>query len=97
MSSLLAAAQSRPAVIPPRLLSMPSPDCTAGKSCHRSHGTVRLVVEILSDGKVGSVKGEVGNPTLVDAAADAAYQAKFEPGTFLGKPQTMDYVMSLRF
>ena len=93
----MAEGQGRPAVIPPRLISMPNPDCRSGKSCHGEHGHVRLIVEILEDGRVGDVRGEVGNATLIDAAAEAAHQAEFTPGTYLGKPKNMSFVLNLKF
>ncbi len=92
-----AEAQSRPAVIPPKLISMPHPDCRSGKSCHGDHGVVRLIVEILEDGRVGDVRGEVGDAKLIDAATEAAHQAEFTPGTYLGKPKTMNFVLNLNF
>ena len=92
-----AAGQSRPAVIPPKLISMPHPDCRSGRSCHGEHGKVRLIVEIMEDGQVGDVKGEVGDWTLVDAATEAAHRAEFAPGTYLGKPKTMNFVLNLNF
>jgi Gram-negative bacterial TonB protein C-terminal len=93
----LAGAQSRPSVIPPKLISMPAPNCKAGKSCHGNHGEVRLIVEILEDGKVGDVKAELGDVKLVDAAIEAASQAEFSPGTVLGKPMNMNFVLNLNF
>ncbi len=90
-------AQSMPPVIPPRLISIPSPDCSAGKACHRTHGAVRLIVEVLADGKVGDVRVELGNATLAAAATEAVYQAEFAPGRFYGKPESMNFVLNQRF
>ena len=92
-----AKAQSRPAVIPPKLITMPRPDCSSGKSCHRAHGDVRLVLEILEDGKVGDVSCEVGESKLIDAAIAAAQQAEFTPGTYLGEPKNMNFVLRMKF
>lgn len=91
-------AQSRPSMVPPRLISMPTPDCRAGKPCHRTHGQVRLIVDVLEDGKVGEIRVEIGDDArLADAATAAAQQAEFVAGSFLGKPQSMDYVMNFHF
>lgn len=90
-------AQSMPPIVPPRLISMPAPDCSAGTACHRTHGQVRLIVEVLEDGKVGDVRVELGKATLAAAAAEAVSQAEFAPGRFYGKPQSMSIVLNQRF
>jgi hypothetical protein len=90
-------AQSKPPVIPPRLISLPNLDCGAGKPCHGSHGHVRLIVDVLETGKVGDVRVEIGDGALVDAATAAAQQAEFVPGYYMGKPVMMNYVLSLHF
>jgi hypothetical protein len=90
-------AQGKPPVTPPRLISLPVPDCGAGKPCHGSHGHVRLIVGVLESGKVGDVRIELGDGVLADAAAAAAEQAEFVPGSYFGKPATMDYDLTLRF
>jgi Gram-negative bacterial TonB protein C-terminal len=90
-------AQSMPSIVPPRLISIPTPDCRSGKSCHRTHGQVRLIVDVLQDGKVGDIRVEIGDPVLADAATTAAQQAEFVAGSYLGKPQNMDYVLNFRF
>jgi hypothetical protein len=90
-------AQSMPSIVPPRLISMPTPDCGSGKSCHRTHGQVRLIVDVLQDGKVGDIRVELGDPVLADAATTVAQQAEFVAGSYLGKPQNMDYVLNFRF
>jgi hypothetical protein len=87
----------RPPITPPRLVSIPSPDCKVGKPCHRSHGWVRLVVDVLENGKAGDIRAEVGDEVLIDAATAAAQQAEFVPGSYLGKPTVMNYVLLLRF
>jgi TonB family protein len=91
-------AQSMPSIVPPRLISMPTPDCGAGKPCHRTHGQVRLIVDVLEDGKVGDIRVELGDKaSLADAATAAAQQAQFVAGSYLGKPQSMDYVLKFQF
>ena len=91
-------AQNRPSITPPRLIRMPPPDCREGKVCHRTHGQVRLIVDVLEDGKVGDIRVEIGDDAaLADAATAAAQQAEFVAGSFLGKPQVMDYVLNFRF
>lgn len=93
----LSRAQSKPTVVPPRLISLPNPDCGAGKPCHGSHGRVRLIVDVLETGKPGDIRAELGNEVLVDAATAAAQQAEFVPGYYLGKPVMMNYVLTLHF
>jgi hypothetical protein len=90
-------AQGKPPVIPPRLISLPAPDCGAGKPCHGSHGHIRLIVDVLENGKVGDVRAEIGDGALVDAAIAAAQQAEFVPGSYFGKPTMMDYVLTLHY
>jgi hypothetical protein len=87
----------RPPVTPPRLIRLPTPDCSAGKPCHRSHGQVRLIVDVLENGRSGDIRAELGDAALVEAATAAAQQAEFVPGSFLGKPTPMDYVLTLNF
>jgi hypothetical protein len=87
----------KPRIIPPRLISLPTPDCGAGKPCHRSHGHVRLIVDVLENGKAGDIRAEMGDAILVDAATIAAQGAQFVPGSFEGKPTSMDYVLTLHF
>ena len=90
-------AQSMPPVTPPRLISIPTPDCRAGKACHGSHGQVRLILDVLDDGKVGDIRVELGKASLTDAAMEVAQQAEFVPGSYLGKPQSMNFVLNLHF
>ena len=87
----------RPPITPPRLISIPAPDCKSGKPCHGSHGHVRLILDVLESGKVGDVRAELGDAVLVDAATAAAQQAEFVPGSYQGKPVMMNYVLSLHF
>jgi hypothetical protein len=95
--SLSLQAQSRPPITPPRLISIPKPDCRAGKSCHGGHGQVRLILDVLEDGKVGDIRVELGDEKLADSATEAAQQAEFVPGSFLGKPQSMNFVLNIHF
>ena len=87
----------RPPVLPPRLISLPRTDCGWGKPCHGSHGEVRLVVDVLENGKPGDIRAELGRQVLVDAATAAVQQAEFTPGSFFGKPVQMNYVITLHF
>ena len=90
-------AQGKPPIIPPRLISLPTPDCGAGKPCHGTHGHVRLIVDVLETGKAGDIRAELGDDVLVAAATAAAQQAEFVPGSYFGKPVVMNYVLTLRF
>jgi membrane protein involved in colicin uptake len=58
---------------------------------------VRLIVDVLENGKAGDIRAELGNPVLVAAATAAAQQAEFVPGSYFGKPAVMDYVLTLHF
>lgn len=87
----------RPPITPPRLISIPAPDCKAGRPCHRSHGPVRLIIDVLENGKPGDIRAEIGNDVLVNAAIAAAQQAEFVPGSYFGKPTMMNYVLTLHF
>jgi Gram-negative bacterial TonB protein C-terminal len=90
-------AQGKPPVTPPRLISLPTPDCGAGKPCHGTHGQVRLIIDVLETGKAGDIRAELGDGVLVEAATAAAQQAEFVPGSYFGKPVMMNYVLTLRF
>ncbi len=61
------------------------------------HGELRLIIGVLENGKPGDIRAEIGEGVLVDAATAAAQQAEFVPGSYLGKPTAMDYVLLLRF
>lgn len=87
----------RPPVLPPRLIKLPAPDCGAGKPCHGSHGAVRLIVDVLENGKPGDIRAELGSQVLIDAATAAVQQAEFTPGYFFGKPVLMNYTITLHF
>jgi Gram-negative bacterial TonB protein C-terminal len=97
VAPLVSLQAQKPPVTPPRLIKLPTPDCSAGKPCHGSHGQVRLIVDVLENGKAGDIRAELGDAVLVAAATAAAQQAEFVPGSFLGKPTTMDYVLTLHF
>jgi len=90
-------AQSKPPVLPPRLISLPVPDCRAGKPCHHNHGEVRLIVDVLENGKAGDIRAEIGDGILVETATEMAQQAEFVPGSFFGKPTVMNYVLTIKF
>ena len=90
-------AQGKPPITPPRLISLPMPDCRSGKACHGNHGQVRLIIDVLENGKSGDIRAELGEAALVDAATTAAQQAQFVPGSYFGKPTMMNYVLTLHF
>ena len=89
--------QGKPPITPPRLISLPMPDCRSGKACHGNHGQVRLIIDVLENGKSGDIRAELGDAALVDAATTAAQQAQFVPGSYFGKPTMMNYVLTLHF
>jgi hypothetical protein len=51
----------------------------------------------LGNGKASDIRVEIGDGVLADAAIAAAQQAEFVPGSYFGKPATMDYVLTLHF
>jgi hypothetical protein len=87
----------KPPITPPRLINLPTPDCSSGKPCHGNHGRVRLIVDVLENGKAGDIRAELGNAALVAAATEAVQQAQFVPGSYFGKPAAMDFVLTLHF
>jgi len=97
LEPLTQSSAQKPPITPPRLISLPAPDCKAGKPCHGSHGRVRLIVDVLENGKAGDIRAELGDAVLVAAATAAAQQAEFVPGSYFGKPTAMEYVLSLHF
>lgn len=95
-----AAAPSRsqkPPVIPPRVTKLVKPDCTTGRPCHGLHGLVVVTVDVLADGTVGEANVKSGDKQLGDDAVKAAKQCRFAPGTFNGKPTSMNYDLEYRF
>jgi TonB family protein len=92
-----AAAQANPNVVPPRMLSIPKPDCSEGKACHDIHGRVVLHADILENGNVGEVTVDSGDKNLTDEAISMAKGAHFQPGRLNGKPAVMNFVFHLAF
>jgi len=60
---------------------------------------VVLNVDVLTDGTAGEVEAaEPGaDERLVDAATAAAKKCRFKPGTFNGKPTSMNFVLKYKF
>jgi TonB family protein len=89
----------RPPVVGPRIVHLVKPDCSAGRSCHGIHGPVRLTVYVLSDGPAGDVdlKDAGGDARLTEAAIAAAKKCRFKPGTFNGKPTSMNFDLTYKF
>jgi hypothetical protein len=56
-----------------------------------------LIIDVLENGKAGDIRAEVGGGVLVEAATEAAQQAQFVPGSYLGKPTMMNYVLTMHF
>ena len=94
---LLPAYSQKPPVVPPRLIKSVKPDCGVGKSCHGVHGVVIVTVTVLTDGTVGDTNVQSGDPRVVADAEDAAKQCKFQPGTFNGKPTSMNFDLKYKF
>jgi TonB family protein len=87
----------KPPVVPPRPIKIVKPDCSTGQACHGVHGLVVVTVDVLTDGSVGETTLQSGDPPLSDAAVAAAKQCLFEPGTFNGKPTSMNYDLKYKF
>ena len=87
----------KPPVVPPRPVKLAKPDCSDGQSCHGIHGVVVVIVDVLTDGTVGDATVDKGDPRLADAALKAAKQCRFQPGTLLGKPTSMNFDLKYQF
>jgi hypothetical protein len=86
-----------PAVVPPRILKMVKPDCSAGQSCNDIHGEVVVAVMVEVDGSVAEATPESGDPRLFGVAKEAAKQCTFQPGMFIGKPTRMSFEVRYQF
>jgi TonB family protein len=87
----------KPPVVPPHPVKLVKPDCGDGRSCHGIHGVVVVIVDVLTDGTVGDATVDKGDPRLADAALKAAKQCRFQPGTLLGKPTSMNFDLKYQF
>ena len=88
---------AKPPVVPPRPVKVVKPDCSIGQSCHGIHGEVVVIVDVLTDGTVGDATVDKGDLRLADAALKAARLCRFRPGTFLGKPTSMNFDLKYKF
>jgi protein TonB len=52
----------------------------------RVEGKVMLLIAVKSNGSVGEVKVQSGNPALAQAAVEAVKRWKFEPAIYDGRP-----------
>jgi Gram-negative bacterial TonB protein C-terminal len=86
-----------PPVVLPSIIKMVKPDCDVGQSCNGIHGDVVVIVDVLADGTIGDVTARSGDPRLFDVAIEAASCCTFQPGTFLGKPTSMNLDLKYRF
>lgn len=84
-------------VVPPHVVTIVKPDCSAGQSCHGIHGEVVVILNVLADGSVGDVTVRSGDPRLFDDATKAAKRCIFEAGTLLGKPTSMNFDLKYQF
>ncbi|WP_162601458.1 energy transducer TonB [Occallatibacter savannae] len=73
------------------------PDCSKGNLCHDLHGEATVTVNVLTDGSVGDTYPKGTNQILMDAAEEAARHCRFEPGTFAGKPTSMNFDLHYKF
>jgi TonB family protein len=87
----------KPPVVGPRLIKLVKPDCSKGHDCHGKHGVVVVTVGVLTDGTVGDADIKSGDGQLADDALKAAKQCRFAPGTFNGKPTSMNFDLEYRF
>lgn len=84
-------------VVPPHPIRVAKPDCSVGQNCHGIHGEVVVIVDVLTDGTVGDTRVDKGDPRLADAALKAAKLCRFQPGTLLGKPTSMNFDLKYQF
>jgi len=87
----------KPPIVPPHAIKVAKPDCGVGQSCHGIHGLVIVTVDVQTDGSVGDVTTKSGDQRLVDVAVKAAKQCRFKPGTFNGKPTSMNFDLKYQF
>jgi len=87
----------KPPVVGPRLIKLVKPDCTKGHACHGKHGAVVITVEVSTDGTVADANFKSGDKQLAEEALEAAWQCRFAPGTFSGKPISMNFDLTYKF
>jgi TonB family protein len=58
---------------------------------------VVVTVDVLTDGTVGDATVKGGDQRLADDALRAAKQCRFQPGTFSGKPTSMNFDVKYQF
>jgi TonB family protein len=91
------AISQKPPVVPPHPTKLVKPDCSVGKDCHGIHGVVIVTVDVLTDGTVGEANIKNGDSRLAGDALKSAKQCRFQPGTFNGKPTSMDFDVKYEF
>jgi len=80
-----------------KALSLPKPPYPAIARAAHASGTVTVQVTIDESGKVISAHAVGGHPLLQQAAAQAAYGAKFSPTLLAGKPVKVTGVLTYNF
>jgi TonB family protein len=90
-------AQTKAVVQPPRVVSVPTPDCSQGTDCHDVSGTVVLSIGVNGDASVADVKVVSGDPRLQAPAVEAAKGGKYEPVRLNGVVTYARLTLSIRF
>jgi protein TonB len=87
------------AVVPPRLIRAPRVDYPALARRHRRTAVVEVELTVNAEGKV-TAADRVGPPAGLgfdEAAREAAFSARFAPGTRGGVPVEMKTRLTVRF
>ncbi len=87
-STAAAAASTRATAEEPtsRIIRRVDPEYPAGARSQHIQGPVVLDVQVLSDGKVGTIGIVSGHPLLAEAAVHAVRQWKYQPNVVNGRP-----------
>ena len=95
-AALLSACAQKPAVVPPKLIAAGRPSLSQELG---EEGTVRVGIIVGRQGLVESVKVQTssGHRRLDSAAARAARENRFAPGTINGKPAVFRLFQSYVF
>jgi periplasmic protein TonB len=86
-----------PGVLTGKAISKPAPPYPLIAKQARAQGPVAVQVVIDEQGRVISAKAASGNPLLLQAATQAAYQARFTPTLLGGQPVKVTGVITYNF
>lgn len=80
-----------------KAISKPVPPYPAIAKAARAAGTVTVQITVDESGKVISAKAVSGHPLLLQAAQQAAYQARFSPTMLSGQPVKVSGIITYNF